>query len=177
MYNCKPLNIEYLKSKLIYEPDTGRILFNRPITSKKYGKEAGYEQKGPSGKTYRRIFVGGIWTSAHRVAWALYHDRDIPEGMVIDHIDGNGLNNRICNIKLVVPADNSINKKLYANNQVGITGITFVSRLNQFRVQGKRKGYPGISQYFDSLLDAVSARKSWERRSAFHENHGADRPL
>lgn len=43
----------------------------------------------------------------HRVVWR-YFKGDIPEGLTIDHIDGNMQNNQINNLQLLSPEDNVI---------------------------------------------------------------------
>lgn len=46
--------------------------------------------------------------SLHRQVW-IYHNGDIPSGMVIDHIDRNKSNNQIENLRLVTPSENNHN--------------------------------------------------------------------
>ena len=50
---------------------------------------------------------------------------DPPSGMVIDHIDGNSLNNKLCNIRVCTPSENAMNSGLFSHNTSGIKGVTF----------------------------------------------------
>lgn len=49
---------------------------------------------------------GGRVETAHRIVWFLTHG-EIPDGMVINHIDGDKLNNHPSNLELVTPAGNA----------------------------------------------------------------------
>lgn len=42
----------------------------------------------------------------HRIVWEL-HNGPIPEGLVIDHIDGNTSNNRLNNLRCISSKDNT----------------------------------------------------------------------
>lgn len=42
----------------------------------------------------------------HRVVWEIFNGK-IPEGMTVDHIDGNKLNNNIENLQLLSPMENA----------------------------------------------------------------------
>ncbi len=50
---------------------------------------------------------------AHRLVWE-YFNGPIPEGLVVDHIDGDKLNNNIDNLQLLTHGDNT--RKHYNNN-------------------------------------------------------------
>ena len=60
----------------------------------------------------------------HRAVWQLVYG-DIPAGFVIDHIDGNPLNNKIENLRCVPTEVNSRNKSKNQRNSSGITGVRF----------------------------------------------------
>ena len=63
----------------------------------------------------------------HRLVW-MFHNGDIPCGMVIDHIDGDITNNNIANLRVVTRKHNSQNCKKAKNNTSGATGISFVEK-------------------------------------------------
>lgn len=62
----------------------------------------------------------------HRVVWELFNG-EIPENMEIDHIDGNPLNNKIDNLRVVSRKINSRNSKMNSRNISGIAGVSFIT--------------------------------------------------
>lgn len=70
----------------------------------------------------------------HRLIWVLFNG-DIPENMVIDHIDGNTLNNSIDNLRCVSKKLNCLNRKKSKANSSGATGI--------HRFKDNKQGYEG----------------------------------
>lgn len=64
---------------------------------------------------------------AHRVVWMLVHG-EIPIGMQIDHLDGDALNNRIENLRVVTPALNSRNQFKSNRNRTGVVGVHYDRR-------------------------------------------------
>ena len=58
----------------------------------------------------------------HRIIWQLLNG-DISDGLVVDHIDGNPLNNNISNLRVITKAQNSRNSKVDKDNTSGIVGV------------------------------------------------------
>lgn len=70
---------------------------------------------GPKGRPLSKKANGYIWISrpnkqnysAHRLIWERVHG-PVPEGMQINHINGNKLDNRIANLEVVTPSRNTL---------------------------------------------------------------------
>lgn len=63
----------------------------------------------------------------HRIVWILKFE-NIPDNMVIDHIDGNPFNNKITNLRLVTQHVNARNRKLLPQNKTGVNGVCINSK-------------------------------------------------
>lgn len=89
-----------------------------------------FGRKGHCGA--QRVREGGycVWTvkfkkknvQIHRIIWQLFYG-PIPQGLVVDHIDGNPLNNEISNLRLITQAENRRNTKKSTRNSSGIAGV------------------------------------------------------
>ena len=60
-----------------------------------------------------------------------------PEGKVVDHINGNGLDNRKANLRVCSHAENIRNRRMHLNNRSGFKGVYFddTSRGKPWRAQ------------------------------------------
>jgi len=63
----------------------------------------------------------------HRIIWVLENGSIDPK-LVIDHLDGNPLNNLISNLSLKTMMDNSRNQRLRRNNTTGVTGVNLTNK-------------------------------------------------
>lgn len=172
------LTREYLKTKLLYNKLTGEFVW-RVKPSKggvKVGDTAGsIFANRTNGKKYITICIDKHKYYGHRLAF-LYVDGSFPENEV-DHIDGDGLNNKWENLRSVDAFGNKKNIKKHRDNKSGITGVHWETRDSKWvaRIVSDRIRYD--LGYFDNIFDAACARKNAEIKYNFHPNHGSDRPL
>jgi len=77
--------------------------------------------------------------------------------LVVDHINGNGLDNRKANLRICTQAQNTINKRMQKNNTSGFKGVTWHYKnrkwMAQITYQGKHK-YIGTYSSKDEAYEA-----------------------
>lgn len=159
------ITFERLKEVLQYEPISGVFIRN--------GKVTGMIHSAKDRKTYLEISIDSVTYKAHRLAW-LYMTGALPEDQM-DHIDGDGLNNKWNNLRAVTQAENAKNLKMYSTNTSGRTGV-------QKRRSGKWVALIRVDRKliylgtFAKFPEAASAREEAEKKYGFHQNHGSVRP-
>lgn len=88
-----------------------------------------------------------------------------PSGMETDHINGNKLDNRRRNLRIVTHNQNMYNKKKYKNNTVGFKGISLYEGKYQARI-----GHDGKRIYLGAFNTPEEAHKAYCK--AAKELHG-----
>jgi len=170
------LDFDFVNNLLSYSPENGKLFWKNTFSSRAIaGEEAGYRWTNSSGKSYRVIGINNNKVFAHNIAWLLFTN-NWPT-CVVDHLDGDGLNNKIINLSDKSRSDNGKNQKLFSTNKLGIPGVYYSAQKNKYRAEIKSLGrYENLISTRD-FFEACCARKSAERRLGFHENHGSIRPL
>lgn len=157
--------ISELKTYLRYEPDTGLFFYTIDRKRAKAGDVAGKIKNG-----YRLLSYRQEWWQAHRVAFA-WDKGELITDLQIDHIDGDGTNNRLSNLRLATPSQNNMNVGKIKSNS-GIKGIHFDERFSCYNAQVMVSGKP-ITGRFKTLTEA----ERWVKRTreSLHKkfaNHG-----
>lgn len=87
----------------------------------------------------------------------LLHRLIIPNKSMIDHIDGNPLNNKKSNLRACSNSENVKNVNKYSNNTSGFKGVSWHKRVQKFFAQIGNDGSKIHLGYFDSAKDAALA--------------------
>lgn len=138
--------------------DGGDTLINK---RDHYKAPKGSRVEGVNSAGYYRVRVDMKRYLVHRL---LTHMRgiDIPEGMVIDHINGNTLDNSKSNLRVVTRSQNQHNRKTMRNNTSGKSGVYFNKAAGKWQVQVNLEGknhYGGLHiNYLDACMVADSLR-------------------
>lgn len=171
----KKLSLEYLKSRVCYDPDTGVFTWLVPPNGYDAGDIAGKPYTNHNKKTDIRITLGGETYLAHRLAW--YYTTEKPPEDQVDHINGRNTDNRWINLREVSDLENKRNKRLYATNKSGLPGVWWNAKSRKWMAMIHVGGKRTILAYTDDFFEAVCARRRAEIQYGFHPNHGTDRPL
>lgn len=78
-------------------------------------------------------------------------------GQVVDHIDGDGLNNRRSNLRIATQAENLRNCRKPSTNTSGVKGVHWCKRNKKWQAQIKDNGKSKYLGLFASLEDAGAA--------------------
>ncbi len=100
-----------LKKILRYDSESGIFTW---IGCNKHHSEKNSTIAGCEASGYIKIKIDGKKYSAHRLAWLYVYGE--PPNKVIDHIDGDGLNNRIDNLRDCTMQQNNMNHRKKINN-------------------------------------------------------------
>jgi hypothetical protein len=100
------------------------------------------------------------------LAWTIFYGVE-PDGL-IDHINGNPSDDRLVNLRVVTPRENSLNCKMSKNNKSGYTGV-YKTTQGRFTVT-----YRGIYLgNFATFEEAVSVRQEKENECPYRTSrHG-----
>lgn len=176
----KELPVEYLRECFDFNPESGVLTWKiRPEHHFSHSSRAdgGFNKKfagKPAGSVMAR---GYLWITlcgrphfAHRIAWAVHYG-EYPKG-VIDHSNGVKTDNRISNLFLSTPSENSRNQKMRSTNTSGQMGVSQRKDNGRFRSFIQAAGKRIWLGTFDTLDEAIAVRKRAEKKFGYHENHG-----
>lgn len=154
---CNSSLLQKVQSHLRYEQSSGGLFWVAATSKNKQylvGSRAGTIER--NGYWHVRLF--GTSYLQHRIIW-LMSTGALPSG-VIDHIDGDKLNNRLSNLRDVTPAVNAMNRhKARIDSSTGIMGVQKISEgcWNAYISRDGRKINLGN---YGNIAEAEAARKA-----------------
>lgn len=92
---------------------------------------------------------------------------DAPPCAEVDHVNGDGLDNRRKNLRLATRSENQWNKVLYKTNTSGYKGVFWDKNCSRFRAAIK---VFGVRRYLGSFLTAADAARAYD--AAARDLHG-----
>lgn len=122
------------------------------------------------------ILVVGIHKFMFRLAhlvWVAEHGSWATDDL--DHINGDKLDNRITNLRVVDNALNSRNSKMFSNNTSGYTGVSYTSREGKYSAyvwHNQKKHACGNHHTAEAAADARQALIDAHPEWGFTERHG-----
>ena len=119
-----------------------------------------------------QVYLSGRIYMVHRVIWCHVYGEWPEKNLVIDHINGDGKDNRIQNLRLVTQSENNKNLSRYKSNTSGVIGVS--KKRGRWVAQIKKNYKQIFLGSFDNLGDAIAARKEAEIKHGFHKNHGRE---
>lgn len=137
-----------------------------------FWKSSGLRAGTDKGNGYRMVCLNRRKLLVHRVIWEM-HNGTIPDGMEVDHMDGNRSNNRIENLRIVSRSINNRNRAMQSNNTSGYTGVVWIRSRQKWGARVKVNGKQISLGCFDSIERAVKARDDFVASiGGFTERHG-----
>lgn len=127
--------------------------------------------KSVSAYGYLQMSFEGRPYLVHRLIF-LYMTGEFPPEDV-DHINGDRLDNRWANLRLVSRQNNLRNQGLRIDNTSGVIGVHFDKNKNKWLAYiGVGEGKREALGYYETKDEAIDVRKAAEIRHGYHKNHG-----
>jgi hypothetical protein len=179
--NDVELTLQYLKECFVYERDTGFLYWkNRPDHHFKNASGANAWNSMWSGKKAGYL-LNGYWgvklaykpQRLNRLVWWLHSGEKPTEAEIIDHINGDALDNRIENLRISSYLENSRNRGKSANNTSGFKGVTWSKKVDKWQATIRFDNKSKWLGYHDTpeLAHAAYCKASTELHGEF-SNHG-----
>ena len=136
---------EYKDNQLYWKVDR--------IANRLKGKPAGCLD----GRGYLQTKIKNVLYKNHRLIFMMQHGY-VPG--IIDHVDGNPLNNKIANLRPATISQNAMNAKVYCTNKSGVQNVSWHKKAKKWEVKLQIKGKRIHFGAFDDIELAVAVAKA-----------------
>ena len=167
---CMTLTQERVRELFDYRED-GHLVWKVKKARANAGDVAGCDAVCSNGTmAYRKVTIDRVRYGAHRLVF-LWHHGYIPR--YIDHADGNGLNNRIDNLREATQSQNAFNSRMRSDNTSGERNVYWHERARRWFVRlsiNRRTHSFGTYKTIEEAR-AVARRVREEHYGAFARHH------
>lgn len=147
------ITAQVLRELIDFDPDVGVFIWLKTCGSRGV---SGRKMFGCSnGRGHLDIRIMGKKYKAHRLAWLHYYGR-WPDGF-IDHVNGDGEDNRICNLRECSQSQNMANARKRSDNKSGFKGVCWSSNARKWMAYINESGKRRHIGYFPEKEDAAAA--------------------
>ncbi len=143
---------------LDYDPVTGRFIWKISRPGCVLGREAGTIANG-----YRQIEVDFKLFRAGRLAWLYMTGSFPPDGMFVDHVNGERADDRWENLRLATPQQNARNRGPCPRNKSGKVGVCVGQKPDTWEATITINSRTRLLGRFECLDDAIAVRCEAER--------------
>lgn len=148
------ITLDNINKVLRLDAATGKLFWK---VGGRHGRLSGQEAGGMDAQGYRRLRFGRLFIMSHHAAYAIANGRMPTIGKEIDHIDGDKLNNRPCNLREVTHGQNQQNARAPKTNTSGFKGVSWHKRIGKWGVNIGVGGRRIACGYFDDVHSAAAA--------------------
>ncbi len=135
-----------------YNPKTGALTWRRWFNVHRRGDPVGGPTRG-----YLQVTILRKTYLVHRLCWMVQAGEEPPP--IIDHADGDGMNNRWSNLREATVSQNAFNRAFRKVPRGRLpVGIIQHPTTKMYRAKITQDGSTWASAWFDAVDDAVAAR-------------------
>lgn len=151
------ITAEYLRTRVLYDPNTGVFLWTQLCGPEMGGKVAGHVTRG-----YLRLVVDGQRYVANRLAW-LYTHGEWPEGRLY-YVNGNPLDNRLDNIERVNAPESADKPRRSVHGHPGVYPMADGRYKVSLCVNGRTKYVATMPCFKTAQAARIAAKDKWIAR-------------
>lgn len=123
------------------------------------GKLAGSIGTDGKGRRYWRVGINRRVCNAHRIVYALWKGWLPSPDLMVDHKDGNGLNNSTSNLRLATNAENQRNRQgACRDSKSGVRGVYEHKQAKKWQAMIQKDGVLKGIGLFSTKAEATAAR-------------------
>lgn len=158
------LTAERARELFDYDPDTGDLTWKVSLSSR---APIGRVVNTRHGDGYYCVCIDRKMYLAHRIIWLIVYGK-WPDKL-IDHVNGNKCDNRLCNLRKATHSENGWNSGIRTNNTSGFKGVCKHHKCGKWLARIRIGN--GVRKHL-GLFDTPEAANAAYRRAA-EEHHGA----